>query len=112
MGNSFYGSRLGSSFRCSVEVWFCGTGFYGYMVCGFLGKSSMITTTTTSTTTATATTTTERLFEALRVIPSTDRGQVVIRFRKGAEKVLSMGDLQVSSDQRGISDRGLYRSGA
>ena len=25
-GNSFYGSRLGSSFRCSVEDWFCGTG--------------------------------------------------------------------------------------
>ena len=21
-GNSFYGSRFGSSFRCSVEVWF------------------------------------------------------------------------------------------
>ena len=35
-GNSFYGSRLGSSFRCSVEVWFYGTGFYGYRVCGFL----------------------------------------------------------------------------
>ena len=24
-GNSFYGSRLGSSFRCSVEVWFYST---------------------------------------------------------------------------------------
>ena len=31
-GNSFYGSRLGNSFRCSVEVWFRGPGFYGYMV--------------------------------------------------------------------------------
>ena len=31
-GNSFYGSRCGSSFCCSVEVWFCGPGFYGYMV--------------------------------------------------------------------------------
>ena len=85
------------------------------MVCGFLGKSSTITTTATSTTTATATATAERLFETLRVygsstttttatstatttatakterlfealrvywlvIPSTDRGQVVLRF--------------------------------
>ena len=25
-GNSFYGSRLGSSFRCLVEVWFRGQG--------------------------------------------------------------------------------------
>ena len=70
VGNSFYGSRLGSSFRCSVEVWFCGTGFYGYMVCGFLGKSSMITTTATSTTTTTTTATAERPFETLRVYGS------------------------------------------
>ena len=98
-----------------VEVWFCGPGFYEYTVCGFLGKSSTITTTATSTTTATATATAERLFETLRVygsstttttatstatttatakterlfealrvywlvIPSTDRGRVVLRF--------------------------------
>ena len=40
------------------------------MVCGFLGKSSMITTTATSTTTATTTATAERLFETLRVYGS------------------------------------------
>ena len=70
VGNSFYGSRFGSSFCCSVEVWFCGPRFYEYTVCGFLGKSSTITTTATSTTTATATATAERLFETLRVYGS------------------------------------------
>ena len=56
-GNSFYGSRFGSSFRCLVEVWFCGQG------CGSL----TITTTATSTATTTASAKAERLFEALRV---------------------------------------------
>ena len=53
-------------------------------ICGFLGKSSTITTTATSTATTTTTATAERLFEALRVhclvILSTDRGLVVLRF--------------------------------
>ena len=40
------------------------------MVCGFLGKSSTITTTATSTTTVTVTATAERFFEALRVYGS------------------------------------------
>ena len=58
VGNSFYGSRLGCSFRCSVEV-----RFYGF---------STVTTTATSTATTTTSATAERLFEALRVYePST-----------------------------------------
>ena len=49
-------------------------------ICGFLGKSSTITTTATSTATTTTTATAERLFEALQVyclvILSMDRGLV------------------------------------
>ena len=60
----------GSSFCCPAEVWFCGSRFYEYTVCGFLGKSSTITTTAASTTTATTTATAERFFEALRVYGS------------------------------------------
>ena len=111
MGNSFYGSRLGSSFRCSVEVWFCGTGFYGYMVCGFLGKSSMTTTTATSTTTATTTATTERLFEVLRVywlvIHSTNRGLVILWFCEGAEELSTRKALRVNNvDCEGVFYQG------
>ena len=56
-----------------MEVWFCGTGFYGYTVCGFLGTIATNTTSTaTATTTATTTATAGRLFETLRVyVPST-----------------------------------------
>ena len=84
-GNSFYGSRFGSSFCCSVEVWFSvDQDSTDIRFCGFFCGSSTITTTATSTATATATATAERLFEALRVyclvILSTDRGLVVLRF--------------------------------
>merc|ERR1711867_13163 len=54
-GNSFYGSRFGSSFRCSVEVWFLWSRILRF--CGFLCGFSTITTTATSTATATATAT-------------------------------------------------------
>ena len=75
----------GSSFCCSVEVWFSvDQDSTDIRFCGFFCGSSTITTTATSTATATATATAERLFEALRVycsvILSTDRGSVVLRF--------------------------------
>ena len=66
----------------SAVQWRFGPGFHGCMVCGFLCGYLKITTIATATTTATATT--ERLFKDPRVywlvFPSTDRGQVVLRF--------------------------------
>ena len=114
----FLRSRLGNSFRCSVEVWFSvvqdstGIWFCGFL-CGYstttatatvtaewLFKTLRVYVSSTTTTTATLTATTtapKRRFEVLRVhcwvILSTDRGLVVLRFCEGAEKVLSMGDL-------------------
>ena len=99
--NSFYGSRLGNSFR-----WFsfCGPSCGSLPVTALatataerlfealrVYESSTTTTTATSTATTKASATAERLFEALRVyclvILSTDRGLVVLRFCKENEEL-------------------------